>query len=326
MRRWRALRRLAAVRIRLVAGLVALALPAYGAAAATTEEVEIGGLAATYVAPDAARPAAGAIIIAGSGPTDRNGNSRLGLNTDAYKLLADALAERGIASVRYDKRGVGGSARLAHAEQDTTISDFAADATAVAQWLRTQRHVASVFLIGHSEGGLIALLIAERVKPAGVVLLAVPGRRLGALLREQFTRPGVRGVNAAEALSIIAALERGEAVPEVIQGLLAAFRPSVQPYLRSLIAIDPAEQVRHLSARLMIVGGGRDVQVGRTDFDALVATRSDAVAYWDPDMAHTLKPARADATSMQRAYTDPTLALAAGLADRVADFIRSAGR
>lgn len=309
---------------RLLFAAIAAALSSAAVSAATSDEVEIGGLAATLLVPEAAGSVAGAVIIAGSGPTDRNGNSRLGLNTDAYRMLAEALVARGVTTLRYDKRGVGGSATIARPEHETTIAHFVDDAVAVVQSLAAKPGVSSVFLIGHSEGGLIALLAAARSKPAGVVLLATPGRRLGALLREQFTRPGTPGARAAEALSVIAALERGEDVAEVSQPLAPAFRPNVQPYLRSLIAVDPVEQARSLSGALMIIGGGRDIQVGRSDFDALVAARADAAAYWDPDMGHTLKPSRPDANSMQRAYTDPSLPLAVGLADRIADFIQAA--
>lgn len=309
---------------RLLVAAIPAALSAGAISAAIAEEVAIDGLAATLLGPEVPRSVAGAVIIAGSGPTDRNGNSRLGLNTDAYKMLAEALVARGITTIRYDKRGVGGSAAIARSESEMTIADFVGDAVAVAEWMAGKQEVSRIFLIGHSEGGLIALLAAARAKPAGVVLLATPGRRLGALLREQFTRPGTPGTRAAEALSIVAALERGEDVTEVSQPLAPAFRPSVQPYLRSLIAVDPSEQVRRLSAPVMIIGGGRDIQVGRSDFDALVAARSDAAAYWDPDMGHTLKPSRSDANSIQRAYTDPSLPLAVGLADRIADFIQAA--
>jgi pimeloyl-ACP methyl ester carboxylesterase len=293
---------------------------------AHARDVDIGGLAATFLRAGGTRPAPGAVIIAGSGPTDRDGNSRLGLNTNSYKLLAEALGARGISSVRYDKRGVGGSAKLAALERETTVQHFVSDAAAVAQWLATQPDITSVVLIGHSEGGLIALLAAETLKPAGIVLLAAPGRRLGALLREQFARPGIPAPSVAEARGIIAALERGEDVADVSKSLAPAFRPSVQPYLRSLMAIDPVGLARSLPLPLMIIGGGRDLQVGRSDFDALVAGRPDAVAYWEPDMGHTLKPMRLDPRSLKQAYTDPNLALVAGLTDRIADFILRAKR
>jgi alpha-beta hydrolase superfamily lysophospholipase len=286
---------------------------------AMADEVEIDGLAATFLAPEAT--AAAAVIIAGSGPTDRNGNSHLGLKTDAYKLLAEALLDRSIATVRFDKRGIGGSAKSARPEAEVVFGHYVDDVAAVARWLKTRAAGKAIFLIGHSEGGTLALLAAKQVPTAGVVLLTAPGRTLGTILREQYSRPGTLRDLAPEAMNIVAALERGEAVAEVDPRLAAAFRPSVQPYLRSSIALDPAALARGIRVPLLIVGGGRDFQVGKSDFDALSAARPDAAAYWDPDMAHTLKMSRADPQSVQRAYTDPSQPLAPSLSDRVAEFI-----
>lgn len=294
--------------------------------AAAAGEVEIDGLTATLLTPEAAAPAAAAVIIAGSGPTDRNGNSHLGLRTDAYKLLAEALNGRGIATVRFDKRGVGGSAKSARPEPEIVFQHYVDDVLSVSRWLQTQTGVKSPVLIGHSEGATLAVMAAKRISTSGLVLLAAPGRTVGTILREQFSRPGTPRDLAGEAMRIIAALERGEDVAEVDQRLAAAFRPSVQPYLRSSMAIDPAALVRNLDVPLLIVGGGRDFQIGKSDFDSLSAARPDATAYWESDMAHTLKLSRADPQSVQRAYTDPGQPLAPGLSDRVADFILSAPR
>jgi len=293
---------------------------------AAANEVEIDGLGATYLAPAGAAPSAAAVIVAGSGPTDRNGNSVLGLRTDAYKLVAEALAARGIATVRYDKRGIGESAKSARPEPQVVFQHFVDDAATVAGWLQAHTGLKSVVLIGHSEGGTLALMAAKRGAVAGIALLAAPGRTLATIMREQYTRPGTPRDISREAMGIVAALERGEDVAEVDPRLAPAFRPSVQPYLRSSIAIDPAALARDLDVPLLIVGGGRDFQIGKSDFDALSATRPDAVAYWDPDMAHTLKASRADPQSVQRAYTDPTQPLATGLADRVAEFILTTDR
>ena len=99
------------------------------------------------------------LFLAGSGPTDRDCNSSLGLRTDAYRLIAAALATRGIASLRYDKRGVGKSG-IEFDPATTVIDDFAADALAIARGLRADPRFSTLALLGHSEGGLLALLIA----------------------------------------------------------------------------------------------------------------------------------------------------------------------
>jgi uncharacterized protein len=309
-------------RVGLAGALVAvLALLTGTARAENVQDAQINGLAATFVAGKGTVAPIGVVIIPGSGPTDRNGNSVLGVRTDTYKLLAEALAERGISSVRYDKRGVAGSAAAAISETELRITHMIDDTVAVASWLRGRPGITSVALMGHSEGGVLALLSAGKVKPTAIVLLATLGRRLGSVLREQFSRPGTHPAISAEALRIVTALERGEDVAEVSPQLQAAFRPSVQPYLKSLMAVDPTALAAKTSQPMLIVGGGRDIQVGKSDFDGLLAARTDAVAYWDPGMGHTLKDAGRTPQSLQRAYTDPSLPLSTGLAERIADFI-----
>jgi fermentation-respiration switch protein FrsA (DUF1100 family) len=216
---------------------------------------------------------------------------------------------------------VAGSAAAAISETELRITHMIDDTVAVASWLRSRPGITFVALMGHSEGGVLALLSAGKVKPGAIVLLATLGRRLGSVLREQFSRPGTHPATSAEALRIVTALERGEDVAEVSPQLQAAFRPSVQPYLRSLMAVDPTALAAKTSQPMLIVGGGRDIQVGKSDFDGLLAARTDAVAYWDPGMGHTLKDAGRTPQSLQRAYTDPSLPLSTGLAERIADFI-----
>src|SRR5262245_56795627 len=142
-----------------IAAVVMLAAgPSAGIAGPVERRLTIDGLALTYLRPDGNDRVPLAVIIAGSGPTDRDGNSLQGLKTDAYKQLAEALADLGIATVRYDKRGLGGSADLGKDEQQLTIEVFAKDVDAVAKWARQLPNAGSIVLIGHSEGGVLALM------------------------------------------------------------------------------------------------------------------------------------------------------------------------
>jgi len=296
-------------------------------ALASGNNVDVHGLAATLTIPQVKGPVPAVVIIAGSGPTDRDGNSSLGLNTNSYKLLAEGLAAAGIASLRYDKRGIAGS-KLAAAglrEEDFTIETFVDDAVLVAKWLRRRQGVRSVSLIGHSEGALISLLAARDAGAAAAVLLCGTGRKLGEVIREQLSRPGTPPQVAKEAFRIIAALEKGEQVSDLPKNLEGLFRPGIQPFLRSELVIDPAALAAALAQPLMIVGGGADIQVARADFDRLVAARPDATALWLADMAHTLKAVGADPKAQGSAYADPALPLERGLVPAVASFVLSRG-
>jgi hypothetical protein len=124
-------------------------------------------------------------------------------------------------------------------------------------------------------------------------------------------------------MSIIAALERGERVATVSPELAPVFRPSVQGYLISLMRVDPIERLRSGRAPLLVIGGGKDVQISRADFDALAAARPDAESFWAPTMGHTLKGVGEEPDAQQRAYADPRLPLQDGLAGRIAAFLHA---
>jgi pimeloyl-ACP methyl ester carboxylesterase len=294
-----------------------------GMAGPVERRLTVEGLALSYLRPEGSDRVPLAVIIAGSGPTDREGNSLQGLKTDAYKQFAEALADLGIATVRYDKRGIGGSVDVGKDETVLTIDVFAKDAQVIAKWARQLPNVGSIVLVGHSEGGVLALMAAKAAAAKAIVLLTTPGRPIGQILRDQLARPALPQELRTEALEIIAALERGEEVKTVRPDLEPLFRPSVQPFMRSLMKIDPAQLLRGLDVPALVIGGGRDIQVGRVDYDTLVAARGNTDASWYQGMGHTLKMVGEDLQSQGKAYTDPTLPLADGLANVVAEFIHA---
>src|SRR6266576_5706683 len=128
------------------------------------------------------------VIIAGSGPTDRNGNSMMGIRPNSYAQLAWRLAERGIATLRYDKRGLPGTQGVFDITR-VTLEDFAADARAAAESLARDRRFSRVVLVGHSEGASLAFIAARQGAPvAGVVSVSGLGRPIVDVLREQLSR------------------------------------------------------------------------------------------------------------------------------------------
>lgn len=274
----------------------------------------------TLLTPDGPTRAA-ALIIAGSGPTDRDGNNPLGVSSSSYRLLAEGLAARGVATVRADKRGVGESTAALVAEADLRFTDYSDDARAWAAETARLTGQPCVWLIGHSEGALVALtaVTAGDDGVCGLVLLAGAGRPIGAVLREQLA-------NAPEplrsqAVAILAELEAGRPVTDVPPPLAALFRPSVQPYLISWLPLDPAAMVAAWDGPVMIGQGTTDIQVGLTDANALAAARPDArLTIWE-GVNHLLKIAPADRAANNATYSDPTLPLAPGVVEDVAGFI-----
>jgi pimeloyl-ACP methyl ester carboxylesterase len=313
---------------RLLAALAAVAfMPAQTNAQSTPpviSEVETAGLSGTLIRPATERPPV-VLIIAGSGPTDRDGKGG-GVAATYLRQLAEGLAKHGIASLRYDKRGIGRSRGAAISEDQLRIDHFVDDAKAWIDWLRARNDLGRVAVAGHSEGGLIAILLARRAALDGAVLIATSGRSLGNILRDQLAAAPMPDALRNEAIAVVSALERGESVATVSAPLQPLFRPSVQPYLRSVIAVDPAKEISVLTVPLMIVGGGRDIQIGAADIGALVRAKPNAKQFHAPEMNHILANAPPDREGNVKLYTDPNTRLTPGLVDAIAAFVSSVAR
>lgn len=260
-----------------------------------------------------------AVIIAGSGPTDRDGNSPMGVTASTYRLLAEGLAERGIATVRYDKRGIAQSAAAATAEAKLRFDHMAEDARGWARLATETTGRPCAWLIGHSEGALVAQVAANGTEGiCGLVLLSGAGRPAGVVIREQLaTVPEPLKTQAFEALAELEAGRTTEGPP----ALAALFRPSVQPYLISWLPLDPAALLADYDGPVLIGQGATDIQTGTADAQALATAQPNArLVTWD-GVNHVLKIAPVDRAANIATYGDAAQPLAPGVVDSVADFI-----
>lgn len=274
----------------------------------------------TLLTPPESRAAA--VILPGSGPTDRDGNSHLGISASSYRLLAEGLAAEGIATVRIDKRGVGASAFAGLREEDLRFSHLANDARAWAAETARLTGQPCAWLIGHSEGALVALAAVEGDDDVicGLVLLSGAGRTARVVLEEQLG-PQLPEPLRTEAFEALAELEAGRLVPDAPAALAALFRPSVQPYLISWLALDPAALAAGYEGPMMIGQGSTDIQTTVIDARALAAARPDAqLVIWD-GVNHLLKIAPADRAANAATYSNPDLPLAPGVVEDIAGFI-----
>ena len=309
------------IRLALALLLFALsAVPAYSAGGSEREVTLDGDLFGTLTMPGGEGPADAVLILAGAGPTDRDGNFPGGRN-DSLKLLAEELAARGIATLRIDKRGVGESIGAAPEEAKLRAETFVEDAVSWLEFLEGEPRVRRIVAIGHSEGALVATLAARRHKVAGLVLLTASGRSAPALIREQLGGQDLPPEIATRAEEILSSLERGEEVADVPPQLDTLYRPTVQPYLISWFKYDPAAELAKTDVPALVIQGTRDLQQRPVDGEKLEAARKGVTLVTVENMNHVLKVAPEDRAGNMALYVNPQAPLAPGLADAVADFI-----
>ncbi len=296
--------------------------------AAVTTAVTIpgptGNLAGTLINAGAKAPVI--VMIPGSGPTDRDGNNPLGIKAASYRLLAEALAERGVSTIRADKRGLFGSKAAVADGNKVTIADYAGDAHGWAALARERTGASCAWLLGHSEGGLVALAAAQKPEGlCGIVLVSAPGRKLGAVLREQLRANPANAPILDEALAAIDTLESGKRVDAnaMNPALMPLFAPQVQGFLIDLMSKDPAALAKGVGLPMLIVQGDQDLQVTAADAEALHKGQPKAQLKVIAGMNHALKQVRVgDRAANLAAYADPSVPIDPALVAAVADFVR----
>jgi pimeloyl-ACP methyl ester carboxylesterase len=288
------------------------------------EEVSLktgmGVLYGTLTLPDNTGPVPLVLIIAGSGPTDRDGNSRLlpGKN-NSLKMLAEGLASRGVAAVRYDKRGIGSSADAGTDESSVTFDTFIDDAVAWIEKFKQDSRFSDFGIIGHSEGSLIGMIASYRTGTHAFVSISGSGKPIYETLLDQLKTqmPGV----VEEADQFINALRSGQRIEKVSPELQSLFRPSIQPFLISMFRYDPAAEIAKLEQPVLIVNGSRDLQTEVNQAKLLAAAKPEASLCIIDGMNHVLKEAPPDQKGNLTTYSDPTLPLAGGLLQCVGSFL-----
>jgi pimeloyl-ACP methyl ester carboxylesterase len=265
------------------------------------------------------------LIIPGSGPTDRDGNNPMGVTAAPYRLLAEALAVEGIASTRVDKRGLFASAPAVKNGDSVTIGDYAADVHAWVAALRARTGAPCIWVLGHSEGALVAEAAAQRPEGiCGIVLVAGMGRRFADVLRDQLKANPANAPLLGEALPAIDKLEAGRHVDVTHMNpvLLALFRASVQDYVIDMMAQDPVKLLAAYKGPALVLQGATDLQVSVADAEMLAKARPGVTLVLLDGVNHVLKAAPLDRAANMAAYTDPSLPLAPGVAAAIVAFVR----
>ncbi|GEM47490.1 alpha/beta hydrolase family protein [Deinococcus cellulosilyticus] len=303
--------------------LTTLVLTSSALAASENLSLPSGGfdLKGTLQLPEGTGPFPVALIIAGSGPTDRDGNNPLAGKNNSLKLLAEGLAQNGIASLRYDKRGIGESAKADLKEEDQRFDDFIQDASNWLDLLKKDGRFNRYFVLGHSEGALIGLAVAKQNPVDRYVSISGTGSNAADILLTQL-KPQLPAPLFDASADLIAKLRKGETGEMPDPALASLFRPSVQPYLISWFKHDPAALIAGLNTPTLIVQGARDLQVTVADAQKLHAAQPKAQLLILPTMNHVLKSVSEDPQDNLAAYSNPDLPLSDGLLQGIVEFLK----
>lgn len=295
------------------------------AAMGQTEEIVVlktntGDIEGTLTMPESKLPVAVALIIAGSGPTDRDGNNPM-MKNNSLKMLAEALAKKGIATLRYDKRGIAKSRAAGLTEADLRFDHYITDAKEWIYLLKQKKNFNQVVVIGHSEGSLIGMVASQGENADKYISIAGTGKPADQLIRDQLKAQPAYVLD--QSTPILDELVHGRTVEKIPMGFEALFRPSVQPYLISWFKVNPQVEIARLKKSILILQGTTDIQVSVEDARLLQEAAPSAKMVIIEGMNHILKNAEADPVKNMQTYSQPELPINPELIEAISSFISS---
>ncbi len=259
------------------------------------------------------------LIVAGSGPTDRNGNQEE-LQNNSLKMLAEELKTLGVASLRYDKRGVGQSISNLE-EMEMRFETFSEDVRSWIDWLAADKRFTKIIVAGHSEGSLLSIIASvNNPHVKGLISLAGAGRSIDEVLKEQLANTPDQ--IKATMFGMLDKLKKGDTLGEVPPIFYAFFRPSIQPYMISWMKYNPQTELAKLKIPILVINGNKDVQVSTKDADLLAQSNKQAQLRIIKNMNHVLKTTDTlDKKLQMPVYDNPTLPLNTDFCKVLRDFM-----
>lgn len=286
-----------------------------------TLKTKTGDLEGSVILPTQQNNVPVVLIIPGSGPTDRNGNSSE-MENNSLKMLAEELQKKNIASLRIDKRGVGQSTGFHLDETELRPETYIQDIRDWVDLLATDKRFTRVIIAGHSEGSLHGMAAAvDNPKVSGFISIAGAGRPIDVILKEQFSEvpPDIK----VTIYGMLDKLKKGDTLSNVPPIFYAIFRPTLQPYMISWMQFDPEKEIKKLKIPVLITSGTTDVQVKEIDALCLAKGQPEAQFRMIRNMNHVLKTCDTLDKKYQVShyYDNPTLPLNEEFVILITDFI-----
>ncbi len=286
-----------------------------------TLKLQDGLLEGTLITPTRVKRMPVVLIIAGSGPTDRDCNSALGLKTNSFKMLAEGLAAKGIASFRYDKRHIGKS-KMTQKVEDVTFNDFVNDAT---HWMDTlksmkrKRRFTKFIIAGHSEGSLIALLAVQKTKIDALISLCGTAQSMDTIIYEQLGKQAPFLVPQLK--DVYSKWKKGEKVDSFPPTLRSLANPAIEKFMVSVMKYSPQVEITKLKLPILLISGKNDIQVPPKEAELLSKANPKAKLVYFNNMTHVLKDGEANRISAQKVYQQTELPLTEGVIETIVKWI-----
>jgi len=259
------------------------------------------------------------LLLPGSGPTDRNGNNPSAKN-NSLKMLAQALANNNIASLRVDKRTIGASKFNNLDESKISFDDFVNDAIKWVDTLKQTKKFNKIWIAGHSQGSLVGIIAASKTNTFGFISLAGAGNNIADVIKKQLNK-SAKPIKQA-AYQILDSLKAGKQVKKVSPILYSLFRPSIQPFWISWMKYKPKNEIQKLQIPILIINGTTDLQVSVDEAKILHQANINSKLIIIDGMNHVLKSAPKNRTANLKTYAQPNLPLHKNLMPIIVDFIQ----
>ncbi|WP_179345983.1 alpha/beta hydrolase family protein [Winogradskyella ursingii] len=259
-----------------------------------------------------------AIIIAGSGPTDRNGNQNF-LKNNSLKKLAEGLTNNNIATFRYDKRIVK-QIKTGNVDENIMFNDFVTDATDVIEFFKSKDDYNKIYVIGHSQGSLVGMLAAKK-QADGFISLAGAGQNIGDVIVEQVTNMAPQ--LGEEAKRVVGILKTGKTTSDFPPALISLFREDIQPFMINWMSHNPTEIIKDLTMPILIINGTKDLQVSVNEAEMLKSAHENAALKIIENMNHVLFEIKGDDLENSKSYNESQRAISPELISSISEFIKN---
>lgn len=258
-----------------------------------------------------------AILIAGSGPTDRDGNQNF-LKNNSLKKLAINLTKNKIATYRYDKRIVK-QLKSNNIDKDIMFDDFVTDAKSVIDYFKNSQNFNKIYVIGHSQGSLVGMLAAKD-RADGFISLAGAGQSIDQVIIEQVNKTAPNFTEDTK--RVFETLKQGKTTTDYPMALSSIFNIEIQKFMINWMQYNPTEVIKSLEMPVLVVNGTKDLQVSENEAKLLKEANKEATLKIIENMNHVLVTIEGDDLENSKSYAETQRPIAEGLIEVITDFIK----